>query len=269
MKLTNKYIFNLIVANILWSFIPIVATGLFDDISIITIIVLRFLTSGIVLFVIAILIALVNNHFNKGRKYIDQNKLKEALTEFNLALERNNTNQTVINAINTTERRITEEAARLIQQSEEELARNNYADAQLLLSEAQILSEGNQEVLDEISALINEVDIQKFSQRGMLYFQLNEFDKAVVMFEKVLAMEPENESAREYFDRCKIELSTSTQMMDPQTEERYLIGINEYINGNYDNAIAIWDSILVEQPYNKKVLSAIRTAKNRLKQNTN
>lgn len=68
MKLTNKYIFNLIIANLLWSFIPIVATGLFDGISIITIIVLRFLIAGIILFLIAILIALVYNYFNKDAK---------------------------------------------------------------------------------------------------------------------------------------------------------------------------------------------------------
>ena len=68
MKLTNKYIFNLIIANLLWSFIPIVATGLFDGISIITLIVLRFLTSGIILFIIAIFIALANNHFNQNAK---------------------------------------------------------------------------------------------------------------------------------------------------------------------------------------------------------
>ncbi|MHA1456237.1 MAG: hypothetical protein ACTSR5_09700, partial [Promethearchaeota archaeon] len=68
MKLNNKYIFNLIIANLLWSFIPIVATGLFDGISIITIIILRFLTAGIILFIIAFLIALVNNYFNKDVK---------------------------------------------------------------------------------------------------------------------------------------------------------------------------------------------------------
>lgn len=68
MKLTNKYIFNLIIANLLWSFIPIVAKGLFDGISIITIIVLRFLTAGIFLFIIAILIAIVNNYIKKDAK---------------------------------------------------------------------------------------------------------------------------------------------------------------------------------------------------------
>ncbi|MHA1671719.1 MAG: Lrp/AsnC ligand binding domain-containing protein [Promethearchaeota archaeon] len=68
MKITNKYIFNIIIANLLWSFIPIIVTGLFDGISIFTIIILRFLTSGIILFIIAILIALVNNYIDKAAR---------------------------------------------------------------------------------------------------------------------------------------------------------------------------------------------------------
>ena len=207
----------------------------------------------------------INSHFEKGRDYIEQNKFLDALAEFNLAHDRDSTNQTVSNAIQTTERRIAEEARILIKQTKDELDLNNYADAQLSLSKAQTLAEGNPEILEEINALDAQVNIQKYSQRGILYYQLNEFKNAVKMFEEVLALDPQNETAREYYDKSKIELSTSTQMMDPQTEKRYLIGINEYINGNYDKAIAIWDSILVEQPYNKKVLSAVRTARNRLK----
>ena len=207
----------------------------------------------------------INSHFEKGRDYIEQNKFLDALAEFNLAHDRDSTNQTVSNAIQTTERRIAEEARILIKQTKDELDLNNYADAQLSLSKAQTLAGGNPEILEEINALDAQVNIQKYSQRGILYYQLNEFKNAVKMFEEVLALDPQNETAREYYDKSKIELSTSTQMMDPQTEKRYLIGINEYINGNYDKAIAIWDSILVEQPYNKKVLSAVRTARNRLK----
>jgi hypothetical protein len=210
----------------------------------------------------------INSHFEKGRKYIEQNKFKEALIEFNLAYERDSTNQTINNAKQTTERRIVEEAKNLIQQSKDELASNNYADAQLLLLKAQELSENNSENLDEIKNLSDQVDVQKFSQRGMLYYQLSEFKDAVSMFEKVLAIDPENENAREYYDKSKIELSTATQMMDPITEKRYLTGINEYINGNIDKAIAIWDSILIEQPYNKRVLSAVRTARERQKRKT-
>ena len=49
LKITNKYIINIIVANLLWSFIPIVATGLFDDISILTIITLTLVSTNVLL----------------------------------------------------------------------------------------------------------------------------------------------------------------------------------------------------------------------------
>jgi len=68
MKLPSKYLYNLIIANLLWSFIPIVAKGLFSEISILTIIFLRFFISGIVLFVIAISLVFVNNFLKNGKK---------------------------------------------------------------------------------------------------------------------------------------------------------------------------------------------------------
>lgn len=68
MKITNKYIINIIVANLLWSFIPIVATGLFKDVSILTILFLRFLTAGVILLIISILIVLVNNYYQPEKK---------------------------------------------------------------------------------------------------------------------------------------------------------------------------------------------------------
>ena len=68
MKLPSKYLSNLVIANLLWSFIPIVVMGLFSEISILTIIFLRFFISGIVLFVIAILLVFVNNYLNKENK---------------------------------------------------------------------------------------------------------------------------------------------------------------------------------------------------------
>jgi len=68
MRISNKYIFNLIIANLLWSFIPIVVTGLFTEISILMIIFLRFLISGISLLFISILIVIINNYVNPGKK---------------------------------------------------------------------------------------------------------------------------------------------------------------------------------------------------------
>ena len=68
MKLPSKYLSNLVIANLLWSFIPIVVMGLFSEISILTIIFLRFFFSGIALFVIAISLVIINNYLNNDKK---------------------------------------------------------------------------------------------------------------------------------------------------------------------------------------------------------
>ncbi|MBD3212918.1 MAG: EamA family transporter [Candidatus Lokiarchaeota archaeon] len=63
----NKYIFHIITANILWSFIPILASELFESVSIILIIFLRFFISGIILFLIAIGLIIYNNNFTSNQ----------------------------------------------------------------------------------------------------------------------------------------------------------------------------------------------------------
>ena len=54
--------------------------------------------------------------------------------------------------------------------------------------------------------------------------------------------------------------------MDEATEKRYLDGMNEFLKGNYSEAITIWEEILIQQPYNKKVLRAVQGAKDKMAQ---
>jgi len=64
----NKNILFLIIANILWSLIPVIVLGLFDEFSIITIIFLRFFFSAIVLFSIAIIFVFINNKYTSNER---------------------------------------------------------------------------------------------------------------------------------------------------------------------------------------------------------
>ncbi|MHA2429429.1 MAG: EamA family transporter [Promethearchaeota archaeon] len=63
----NKLIINIILANILWSFIPIIVSDLFVEVSIIMVIFLRFLISGFVLLVLALILVLINNKFTQKK----------------------------------------------------------------------------------------------------------------------------------------------------------------------------------------------------------
>ena len=56
-----------------------------------------------------------------------------------------------------------------------------------------------------------------------------------------------------------------TEKMDAETERRYLEGIDKYMLGRYAEAIEIWQEIIKDHPYNKKVLEAISGAEERMK----
>jgi len=78
----NKYILNIIIANLLWSFIPVLVSDLVSEISVFMIIFIRFTISGLFLFLLAIIFVLVNNHIT-GHKPISIKHLFENLRHKN------------------------------------------------------------------------------------------------------------------------------------------------------------------------------------------
>lgn len=64
----NKYIINILIANLLWSFIPVLVSDLVSEISVFMIIFIRFTISGSFLLFIAILFTLINNHLTNNAK---------------------------------------------------------------------------------------------------------------------------------------------------------------------------------------------------------
>ncbi|MFX1379004.1 MAG: EamA family transporter [Promethearchaeota archaeon] len=62
----NKLLINIVLANLLWGFIPVVVEDLFLEVSIIMVIFLRFLVSGLALLILAIILVLINNRLSKN-----------------------------------------------------------------------------------------------------------------------------------------------------------------------------------------------------------
>jgi len=210
--------------------------------------------------------AFVSLHFEKGRRLLDQNQFSAAILEFNNALERDPENPSLKQAITTAGRRRVEESQRLIEQSRLEINNQNFSNALVILSEARSLAENNSSLIQQITQVENQIAIQQKLQQGISLFQINEFTKALAMFEEVLLLDPENEIALDYQNRSKIETLSKEASMDQNTQERYLRGMDEYLKENYQEAIRIWNEILTEQPYNKKVHNAVQGAKDKMEQ---
>jgi tetratricopeptide (TPR) repeat protein len=204
-------------------------------------------------------------HFDRGRRFLDKKQYTEALIEFNLTLERDPQNQAVIDAIQTTRRRISEEIGSLVRKGREEFQKQNYSEALRLLSEARLLSGDDANVKKEVDTLVERVKLQENIQKGLMLYDIGQYDEALNIFEGVLEADPNNQFIKQYYDKTKIESATGEVEMDPATEKRYLEGVDKFLLGKYEEAITIWDEILKTHPYNKKVLDAIEDARERIK----
>jgi tetratricopeptide (TPR) repeat protein len=210
----------------------------------------------------------IENHYNRGIRNLELNKFQEALIEFNLVLERDRNNRSVAAAIQTTRRRINEEVLRLINETETEMENENFAEALVLINDARGFNSNNVRYTLQLDTLEIQATIQKNLQRGILLYQIKEFEQAYIVFDDVLTMDSTNVEAQEYLERCKIETLGRQVKMAGDVEQLYLQGVNAFLEGDYTRAISIWEQILIEQPYNKKVLMAIQGAKERQKRDT-
>ncbi|MBN2425203.1 MAG: PorV/PorQ family protein [Calditrichaceae bacterium] len=207
----------------------------------------------------------VNEHFEKGRMLLDQKKYTEAIIEFNIALERDPTNETIRTGITTTNRRIIEETGSLIRQARREFDSENYSEALRLLADARLLGGEDAQIQAEIEPLAARIKLQQNIQNGLGLFEIGEYDQALIIFEEALRIDPEDHLVRQYYDKAKIETIGAQEKMDPETERKYMEGVDLYVKGRYRQAIQVWDEILKAHPYNKKVLTAIKGARDRMK----
>ena len=208
----------------------------------------------------------VQEHFEKGRTYLDKKQFVEAMIEFNMALERNPDNQILQNSIATTKRRVREEVNRLVEQSRTEFQNQNYAEALRLLADARLLGGDNTQLQNEIETLSSRIKLQENIQKGLLLYDVGQFSDALKVFEDALKLDPDNNLVKQYYERSKLEtVSESQDEMDPETEKKFLKGVGTFLNGRYAEAIKIWEEILKDNPYNKRVLESIKNARERLK----
>jgi tetratricopeptide (TPR) repeat protein len=147
----------------------------------------------------------------------------------------------------------------------EEMKSQNYSEALRLFSEARILAIDDPQVKKEVDTLVGRVKLQESIQKGLMLYDIGQYDQALGIFENVLNQEPENQFIKQYYTRSKIEALADTEPMDPETERQYLLGVEKFLLGKYTEAINIWDAIIKDHPYNKKVLEAINGAQERIK----
>ncbi len=207
----------------------------------------------------------VKLHFEKGQLYLQKNQFTDALTEFNLALERSPDDPIILEAIATTKRRLEDQVRKLISRGRAEFQKGNYSGALQILSEALVLAPENPELKKEINILANRIKLQQYIQQALQLYDFGEYQKALKLFEEALKLDPNNERLKQYIERTKRGMGVVKQEMDPESERLYLKGVDLFLIEKYEEALKIWKELQKKYPYNKKLQDNIKSAEERLK----
>ena len=208
---------------------------------------------------------LIDQYFNRGQDYLNNKRFTDALVQFNSALELAPENPTIINAIERTNRIRGEEVRKLVDKGREQFSGGNYSDALQTLSDALVLAPDDQKLRDEINTLANRIKIQQYTSQALQLLDLGRYEEALKMFEEALKMDPTNQALQNYVNRSKRGMGVEVKEMDPESEKRYIEGVDLFLSGKYRQALEIWRELQQKYPYNKKLQDAIKNAEDRQK----
>lgn len=104
---------------------------------------------------------------------------------------------------------------------------------------------------------------------GLDYFNQEKYMSAQREFTTVLQLDPSNRVASEYLGRIDERVKESTTLEDLQKDDHiwqiYLNGLEAFRQGDYQQAIDLWEQVLEVYPHNKNTLENIAQARLRLK----
>ncbi len=97
---------------------------------------------------------------------------------------------------------------------------------------------------------------------GKKLFDTGNVDAAVILFRRALRSDPGNSVAQRYLSKVDSELVL--KVLGKEVKKFYLLGIDRYTKGRYEEALKAWNNVLGLEPEHEKALLNIGKAKRKL-----
>lgn len=210
----------------------------------------------------------IREHWEKGIIYYEKGQFEEAIEEWNLILKRDPNYQLAIEFRNRALTDMRNDVKALIKQAETHAANHNYVDAIRLLDKAKSKNLSELKLDDDIDTKIarytEALDLEKLYRTGLNYYDNKDYNEAAEMFRKALALDPKNTVIRDFYEKANAWVTANNEPLPPDLKQKYYKGVNLSTNGQYEEALRIFEEILVTQPNNKRVLTTIDKTKEKL-----
>ncbi len=123
-----------------------------------------------------------------------------------------------------------------------------------------------------ITRIERSLNVARLIKEGVEYFTNKNYSEANQRFEQILRLEPNNSVATDYRSRISVLMKKVTDLEDLEKDERvwriYLNALEHFRNGEYENAIRLWEEVLQFYPGNISTINNIEQARLRMKSET-
>ncbi len=212
----------------------------------------------------------VETHVNKGLDYMKQGDYVKAINEWNLALQRQPNSEQIKGYIANAKKELMNRINKMIVKADELARKGKYGEADQLLRQALLLSENDavrqEQIRKRIAQLETQLNVYDYYQQGLVAYRSENWQEAMKNFEKALKLNPKNPKIRAYYKDAERHALARDQQMTPEMLEKFNNGVKLYVDDRLEEAIKVWEDLLKEQPYNKKIIDAIDSAKKQLKE---
>ncbi len=218
---------------------------------------------------------------DKGNAFFKSGLFSRAMTEWQLALDRINQNQgnhlpswvdeiklQLENDIATAAKQLEGNVKEAMRRAEALERRGDYVQALNELNSiraAGMSDTERNEVELRIKSLQSQLSFKQNFDEGVRFYESKDWKAAAEAFDRALKVRPNDSRAKKYYEDARARSIATVQEMPPNLRVKYARGLELFRQGNYKAALDIWEEIRKEQPYNKRILDSIDSARERLK----
>jgi len=212
--------------------------------------------------------SLMDGYHVRATELFDNGKFVPALGIVDLAQRLDNTDKRFADLRENINVGIDSSVVRLLNEAEKAEKDGRLPDAVVAYNKILMLSPDDITVKELIGRVGEAISLAQLLSDGVESFYLGRLSSAEAKFNKALELSPKNIVANEYLNRISALQQKPTDQADLEKDEKvwkiYLNALGHYRNGEYEQAIEMWQEVLKYYPGNEQTLNNITQARLRL-----
>lgn len=211
---------------------------------------------------------LVDNYLKLAQEYHNKQEFKPAALLIQQAIKLEPQNPKALNLQNQIKKSQSDKILELERKGVQSYNHGDYPEAILAWNQILELDSTRLAAKYNINLASGKIKLASYLKQGIEYFNSGDFSMAEKQLNLALSIDPKDQTTQEYLQKVRARTAKKTTLEDLKKDSEiwkiYQEGLSQYQQGNYEEAIELWNEVLKVYPNNENTLRNIQQARARL-----